>query len=370
MANSSSSPYFTRFAKRANEAPDLEFTFVALFPEKPKMVDELQELGCRCEWVQYDGGRRKSESLRAAFRLFRLFRERRPDIVHTHLFDDSLPGLLAARLAGVKTRIITKLDAGFHYLYAPRYIALDRFNNWNATTIVTVSGENRRFVLEMEDADSRKITLIHQGVPPQEVTSRSPRIRAELLRRFALEGRKLVLVVARFVDMKGYPEIISAAAVVTRQHPDVKFVCVGSGGDMERVSRDISRAGLQEFITLSDEISREELNDLFGLASVYLHAAISEPFGYTIAEAMLNEVPVVSTAVGAAKDSIRHAANGYLVEPQDADGLAAGICFMLANDTKAIVALARQTAERMFTMDAMWYGHTDLYRKCRTSDSG
>lgn len=361
MANCTSTPYFTRFAHEAAKTPGFELTFISLFPERPAMLDEMKSLGYACHWIQFDCSKKKRGYLTAFFRLLFLFMRLKPDVVHTHLFDDSLPGLLAARLAGVKARLITKLDAGFHHHFRPQYVALDRFNNSNATGLVAVSSENRRFAVEVEHCPPEKITLIHQGIPAAEVTTRSPELRSKLLERYGIRDEKVILTVGRFSEIKGYRYIVPAAKIAAERHKNIRFIWVGDG-DRAPLEAMIGSAGLRGVITTSDWINREELNNLYSIADVYLHAAVIEPFGFVIAEAILNGVPVVSTKVGAAADALTHKASGYLVEPKDSAGLADGISFMLTNDTKNLAARALRSAEELFTIEAMWARHARLYQ--------
>jgi len=364
MANNPSTPYFSRFAKVSHRNPEVALTFVALCPDKPSMLDEMEALGCACHWVRFDSKARKRGFLVSVVKLYLLFRKYRPDVVHTHLFDDALPGLLAAWLAGVRCRVISKLDAGFHHLYTPQWVFLDRLNNRLSTAIVAVSEANREFVLKTEGADPAKVTVIHQGLPASEVTTRSATIQKELRRRFQLGDEKVVLTVARFVDIKGYPDLIAAAKIAASRHADVRFICVGYGELREHFESMALSQGLAGKILFSDWISREELNNLFGLATIYLHAALVEPFGFTIAEAMFNGTPVVSTNVGAARDGLEHKVSAYLVAPGDSQGLADGITFMLSADRGPIAARAKLAATDLFSIEAMWLKHVQLYLRC------
>ena len=367
MANCTSTPYFTRFAHEAPKTPGFELTFISLFPERPDMLNEMPRLGHACHWIPFDCSQKKWGYVTAFFRLLILFLRLKPDVVHTHLFDDSLPGLLAARLAGVKARLITKLDSGFHHLFRPRYVALDRFNNANATRLVAVSNENKRFAVEVERCPPDKVALIHQGVPAAEVTTRSPELRTRLMERYELQDKKVILTVGRFSEIKGYRHIVPAAKIVSDRHPDARFLWVGDG-DRSELEGMILSAGLEKVIIISDWINREELNNLYSLADVYLHAAIIEPFGFVIAEAMLNGVPVVSTRVGAAADALVHKVSGYLVDPKDAAGLADGVSYMLTNDTKELAVRALRAANELFTIEAMWAKHANLYRASAAAD--
>ncbi len=95
---------------------------------------------------------------------------------------------------------------------------------------------------------------------------------------------------------------------------------------------------------------------------IYLHAAKYEPFGFVIAEAMMNGIPVVSTQTGAAKDAIVHKENGYLVGYENiGSDLANGIEFMMQNNRKSIGQKGQETALRMYEFQVMFENHKKLY---------
>src|SRR5581483_8621422 len=148
MANNSSVPYFNWLAERVGKYPDVKFSFVCLYPEKPQMIEDMKKRGCDCYWIKFDHVTRKTDMISAFFSLYRLFKKIKPDAVHTHLFDDSVPGLLAAKLAGVRMRAITKGDSAFHWFYSRKWVMADKFNNANATHIVAISGESKKFIVE------------------------------------------------------------------------------------------------------------------------------------------------------------------------------------------------------------------------------
>jgi len=114
---------------------------------------------------------------------------------------------------------------------------------------------------------------------------------------------------------------------------------------------------------LTGYIEREKIPSLYSIMDIYIHAARYEPFGFVIAEAMLNGAPILSTKTGSALDAIQHKENGYLVDYDDVNGFVDGIRFLLNNDKKLIGEKGKQTAIEMYDFDKMWEGHISLYKK-------
>ncbi len=302
--------------------------------------------------------------------LIRLLKKINPDIIHSHLFDDALPVLLAARIAGIKVRVITKGDTAFHWYFARKGVKFDRFNNRNATHIVALSEESKDFILKNEKADPKKLNLIHHGIPVEEITHQDGKIKSELRTRFGIGENKIVIgTISRFIEWKGYKKIIDAAEILVKENPDLLFLFTGNGGQKDEIANLIKEKNLEQAIALTGWIGRNEMPSYYGIMDIYLHAAQFEPFGLVIPEAMFNAVPVVSTATGAAKDAIRTGENGFLVSSASGEAIVEGIRFVLKNDRKKIGERGRQTANEMFTLEIMWKNHLALYRKAVSGKS-
>jgi len=364
FANNATVPYLSWFAERAAREGNVRYTFLNLYPERPAMIDEMAALGFTCEWMPYDDRRRKSGMLRALPALRGRIKAHRPHIVHCNLFDDTVPGLIAARMAGVPIRVITRQDTGFHWMHARKWLFVDRWNARLATDIITVSDEARRHLIENEGLPASKITRVHNGIPPDRHTAQDLAAKAELRARFGIAGRAPVIgTVARFIEWKGYRHIVDAARLIVQRHPNARFLLCGSGEQEGEVRRWIIESGLQDHVVLTGRIERHLMPSFYGLLDVYLHAAVQEPFGLVYAEAMMNGVPVVSTATGAALDAISDGVNGMLAAERSGMALAAATERLLASDRRAIGEAGKATALRMYTFDTMWNGTMEVYRK-------
>lgn len=364
FANNGTVPYLTWFTDRAVLEGTPHYTFILLVPQRPPMIEEMRAKGFEVIWIRYDDRRRKRGLIRALPLLWWHMRRIRPDIVHCNLFDDSLPGLIAARLAGIRRRVLTRQDTGYHWMHARRWVALDRWNNRMATHIIAISEENRRFIIDQEGADERKVTMVHNGIPPERFTRQDHAVMQRLRERFGLSSENLVFgSVARYVQWKGHRHVLDAAARIVSDHPNARFLLCGSGAlrpSMEDLARSLGIASKVHFI---DRIEPGEMPSFYGILDAFLHAAVMEPFGLVYAEAMMNAVPVVSTRTGAAADAIIDGVNGILIKEPTGEALALGVERLLALDRHAIGRMGRDTALRKYAFDVMWKGTNGVYQK-------
>ena len=361
MANNSSVPYFNWFAEASTKDPNHKFSFVCLFPSRPKMIEDMARFGCDCYWIPFDCDQRKKDMLKVVYPLYKLFKKIKPDVIHSHLFDDSVPALLAARLAGVKRRVITKNDAGFHYHYAPKWMVFDKFNNWNATDIVAISGESKKLILDVEKPKAQKVHLIHHGIPASTLTLQIDEDKEMLKEKYNLHGRFVIGTVSRLIEWKGYRYIIDAAEKVVKEIPNATFLFVGIGTQEEELKGLVKKKGLENHVVFTGWVERNLIPSLYGIMDFYVHAASVEPFGFVIAEAMMNGLPIISTSTGAAKDVIEDGKNGVLVPEKDGEAIYQAIMKLSKQNINHLKENAKGSAKELYEFQVMWQKHINLY---------
>ncbi len=365
IANNSTVPYLNWWADRLSKYPEVKFTFIVLYPEKPQLIEEMKKHGFEAHWIVFDQSKRKSGMLKAFFRLYRLFREIKPDVVNAHLFDDSVPALLAARLAGIKKRVIRKQDTAYHWYFTPKWVWVDRFNNRNSTDIIAISEDSKKFLIEKEKAPARKVRMIHNGIPIKDFTAQSDADKEFLIKKYGLEGKIVIGTIARYIEWKGYRYIIEAAKILVQKNKNLKFLFVGYGEQQEELEELVNKNGLSEFILFTNWIDRKHIPSLYGIMDIYVHAAFMEPFGFVFIEAMANGVPIVTSKTGVAADALEHKTTCYFTGDKDSKGIAEGVQWMLDNpvERNAMKGKIKKMAAEQFSVEHMLDEHIKVYQK-------
>lgn len=366
IANQSSVPYFNWFAEKAAQQKEHQFTFVALDTERPKMIEDVGKFGWKCYWIKFDSRKRKMGMIAAFFALYKLFRQLKPDVVHTHLFDDSLPGLLAARLAGVKKRVVTKQDTTFHYYYAQKWVIADRFNNWNATIIHAVATDNFNFIVEKEKANINKIHLIRNGFPFDKMTNDNPNTIEAIKTKFKLHDKFVIGTFARLIEWKGHLLILEAAKTLVTKYNNLIFIWAGTGdvSYKERLVRKVEEYNLSSNIIFLDWVERSDMPSIYKTLDMYLHPAINEPFGFVISEALMNGIPTAATKTGSS-ELITHKQDGLILESNSVTSIIESVSFYYENvTTKDIIAKnGLSHSLKYLTFDRMYEEHISMYIK-------
>ena len=99
-----------------------------------------------------------------------------------------------------------------------------------------------------------------------------------------------------------------------------------------------AEAGVFDRVTFLGARGRSELRAYYGAADVFVTTPWYEPFGITPLEAMACGTPVIGSAVGGIKYTVRDGQTGFLVPPKDPVALA---------DCLAVLARDRSLLRKM-----------------------
>jgi len=365
IAHNTSVPYFIWLAELSFVRKDVEFSFIALNETEPIMSKKLSEFGCLTYWIKFSQNTRKRSMIKSFFKLYFLFKTIKPDIVHTNLFDDSLPGLLAAKFAGVKKRVITKQDTFFHWNFAPQWVWADRFNNFIATHIHSVSTNNYDFIINKEKARKNKVFLVRNGFKYDEITKSSQISIDDFKARYNLYDKIVIGTVARFIEWKGHRLIIEAAKEIVKIYPHAIFLWVGYHPNLtyqNQLKHEIKSNKLEKNIIIIGYLERYLMPSFYQCLDIYLHPAINEPFGFAISEALMNEIPVITTRTGSS-DLMEHMKSGYIIDMNNSDQIVVGLTnFITQEENRKEIALnGKEYAIKELQFEKMYYNYLKMY---------
>ena len=277
-------------------------------------------------------------------RLRRLWRKRRPDVVHIAT-EGGLGGgaLLAARHLGIP--ISTSFHTNFHQ-YTQQYMFramhgialgyLRGFHNRAACTLAPTSQARR----ELETQGFRRVGVMARGV---DGLLYSPARRDEALRRSWGAGPDdpVYAYVGRLAVEKNIDLAVQSFLRVQAREPRAHFVLVGDGP---------ARAGLAERYPQFHFAGMRRGEDLarhYAAADVFLFPSTTETFGNVVTEALASGLVVVCYDYAAGREHIRSWENGVLAPFGDGAAYTAVVEETLRRRAEwpALRAAARRTAE-------------------------
>jgi glycosyltransferase involved in cell wall biosynthesis len=307
--------------------------------------------------------------LKILYKLYRLFRREKPDIVDTHTAKAGFAGRLAARLAGVPVVIHTFHGHIFHGYFSPwktrLFLFIEQMLAHLSTRIVTISALQRQEILNFRIASPDKILIIPYGFeldPFLTCESGRGRLRSEL----ALGPEiKLVGIVARLTAIKNHHLFFKAASLVHQRCKAVHFVVVGDGELRAELEQYVAELQLERVVHFLGW--RQDVPAIYADLDLVALTSNNEGTPVTLIEAQAAGCPVVATAVGGVPDIVSDGQTGYLVPPGDAEALAEAILKALADDSGSMGRAARQAVAEQFTISRLVRDMEQLYTELRGS---
>ena len=284
-----------------------------------------------------------------AWKLGKLVREGRFDLVHAHIFASAAASALATLGTGVPLVVTEHTEGAWQGRWA-RLVSRTIYRR--ARRVIAVSGPIRARLIERDGVPCGKISVIPNAVIPAPGGPGDPAA--------ALQGvprdRPLVGTVARLQPEKGITAFLKAAANVVSEVPDALFLVVGDGplrGGLSALARTL---GLSDHVRFLGH--RADAREIVGMLEVLVVPSLTEGAPLIVLEAMASGVPVVASAVGGIPDQVRHGEEGLLVRPGDPDALAEALLELLRDPVRA-----RRLGDAGLRRTEREFGHETMVRR-------
>lgn len=296
-------------------------------PGEADMSYLLESSGIECVVIPSLGRElRPLRDVRTAWRLMRVMRRERPDVVHTHKAKAGALGRAVASLLGVPVVVHTFHGHVLRGYFGPAknrlFRALEQGLARLSSALVALSpGLVTELADELKVAPRERFTVVPLGFDLAPFAACRPGVDGTLRRRLGIAPRaKLLAIIGRMVPVKDHPTFLAAAAELAKARADAHFVFVG-GGELEvDLRREAERLGLADRTHFLGW--QRELVPIYADVDAVVLSSINEGTPVALIEAMACGVPVVATAVGGVPDLLRWGARGDLVPPRHPQELA------------------------------------------------
>lgn len=331
---------------------ELDFVFLGATP--PALYTMLKEKNHRVEFIEFND---RKELPQTIFRLRRLLADMRPDIVHTHMVNASLAGLVAARLSGIRRRVHTRHHSSECHIYYPHAVYYDKLVSKLSTRIVAISQAVADVLIQREGVNPQKIHLIRHGFDlagfkSDEVAAQEIEQKYKLTRKYPVVG-----VISRFVHWKGIQYVIPAFKKLSEEYPQAKLVLANAiGSYSEQI-----RALLEESLNSSQYVLvpfEPRVFDLYKNFDVFVHVPINkefEAFGQVYIEPLAMGVPSVFTLSGVASEFIKDKINAVVVPYENSEAIYQAVKLLLEDGIlrERIVKQGRADVCALFNAEKM-----------------
>jgi glycosyltransferase involved in cell wall biosynthesis len=309
----------------------------------------LRALGHRTVLVAHAGGelrQRAAEGLElvalaprtemdlgAAWRLSRIIKQEKPDIIHAH---DPHGVAMAALALSMSTQLVKPpLVASRRVDFRLKGNSLSRWKYRQVDCFICASDAIRQMLIEDGIPPARAVT-VHEGIDLGRVEAApAANLHEEL---WLPHHAPIVGNVAALVPHKGQKHLVEAAALVMRDVPDARFIIAGEGELRESLERQIREHHLEKHVFLAG--FRPDVLSLHKAFDIFVMSSVTEGLGTSLLDAMAAGKPIVATRAGGIPEVVVDGETGYLVPPRDHDAMAGAIARLLKDE-----ALRRRMGE-------------------------
>jgi glycosyltransferase involved in cell wall biosynthesis len=261
--------------------------------------------------------------LRAAFRLRRMIRQWRPDVLHTHTAKAGAVGRVAAILSGsARPQVVVHTFHGhvlrgyFGRVKAMMFRRLETILARSTDALIAVSSEVRDDLVRLGVASADRITVIRLGLDLDARLQVTGGGGADVRARLDIDPTTFVVGwFGRMTEIKRVDRLLGAFAQLRSLGVDSHLLLVGDGPLREELQELVERLGVARevhFVGFQDDIgSYLQAADAVALSSA------NEGTPVTLIEASAAGLPVVATDVGGVRDVVLDGVTGYLAPEGD-----------------------------------------------------
>ncbi len=300
--------------------------------------------------------------------LWKLFRTRKPAIVHTHTSKAGFLGRLAALLAFVKVRIYsprgTILEGYFSGPVKRFFTLLEKVSAGWTDAIIGLTSEESDSYLSAGIGRPDQHLHIPIGIDSKPFTPPDDTLRLAMRREESVsDDEVLIISTGRLVPVKDHATLIRGLGLLTDVSIPWKCWILGAGQEEERLRNLIRETGLQNNILLRGHTN--EVSRLLGLGDIFVLTSVNEGFGRALLEAMAARLPIIATNVGGIPTVLDGGEAGVLIQPSDPRALAEALGKMIVSQSERsrFAQIGYQRVLTVFDLETTVDQHIELYER-------
>lgn len=303
------------------------------------------------------------------WKLYRLFRRERPDILHSNTPKGSLLAMIAGWLARVPVRIY--LVTGLRYQGASgmlRWVlrTMERLTCRFATKVIP-EGNGVKQVLIADHITQKPLEILHYGnINGLDTSYFSPNValRAQQRERLGFSDEDFVFIfIGRIVKDKGMNELAWAMRQLVSNHPHARLLLVGPfeseldplEGDNEQFFREHSSVAYVGY--------QADVRPFLAAADALVFPSYREGFPNVVLQAGAMGLPSIVTDINGCNEVITDGVNGRIIQPRDREALLQMMSLFVedAAHVSAMAEKARGVICERYDQRDVWQALLEMY---------
>jgi glycosyltransferase involved in cell wall biosynthesis len=317
------------------------FDVLMISADGKERVEVMRDENCPHRIVPMTRAITPFQDLKCLWQLIKIFRKKRPGIVHSHTPKAGLLGMLAAKIAGVPVRIHTVAGMPLMTTTGLRkrlLFGIEMLTYWAAQQVWPNSRSLLQFIREHRMAPESKLQIISNGSSNGVETERFSAsallpAKLEAIKRQIRfdESRPYLLAVGRVVVDKGIGELVGSFLELKKEFPNLNLILLGPL-EKERPEETLPTDTLTIIenhphivhIHWSDDVEY-----FLRLATILVHPSYREGFPNVLLQAGAMQCPIVCSAITGNVDVVEHERTGLLFEAKNQNDLTEKLRFAL-----------------------------------------
>jgi len=304
-------------------------------------------------------------NLLGIWKLLRVLKHQKVDILHSHGHKATIYGTIAAKLAGI--HIVLSHVPGLNRSKRRRR----KFMNW-----IVLRWVNK--ILTTGEAVRKDVLRNNPVVRPEQVIPIGNSIdydrfsqvhitKQQAKENLAIKTDAFVFgTVGRLVPTKGYNYLIEAFTQVKQHLPSALLVFVGSGRLHNQLKEQAAESGFAEDIIFLGR--RDDVPQLMRAMDVFVLSSVAEGMPRAMLEAMAAGVPCIATNVGGVAEILENGKFAMMAEANDTNALAKAMAEMTGKsveEREELAAKAKQHVSENYVHEVVIEKLQSVYEQVR-----
>jgi glycosyltransferase involved in cell wall biosynthesis len=296
------------------------------------------------------------------FRLLKIIKKERPEILHTFMFTSNTWGRVAGILSNVP--VIISSERCVDIFKKCHHRLIDRILLLFTKTIVANSQAVKTFYQKTEGIPESKIKVICNGIEIKNSGNKGEEAKINIEKKKELDLEKAGYVIGcggRFTKQKGFIYLIKAIPLILKYFPQAYFIFAGDGLLKDVFKKTTIDLGIEKNIIFTGY--RKDIANIFAVCDIISVPSLFEGMPNVVLEAMALSKPVVGTDIPEIAELVKNGKNGFLVPVKNSISLAEKIIYLLENPSlcKKMGEEGFRLAKEKFSSEKMIKNYEILY---------
>lgn len=262
------------------------------------------------------------KDIAALIELVKIIRKGKFDIIHTHNSKAGFIGRVAGRIAGAKKIVHTVHGFAFHnrekFIWRNIFLLLEKIAVHFCDELIFISEPLINWGKKYNIYLPEHTYKIYSGIELSKfnISKKNDKLREE----FNISKNDFVIgEVAKLWKGKGHFTILKSAILLKEKIKNLKVVFIGEGYLKSEIEKFIKKNKMDDYVILVG--FRVDIENIIHILDISLLISSFEGMGRVVLESFASQIPVIATRVGGIIELITDSYNGFLIEPDDINGL-------------------------------------------------